>query len=80
MAIRLQSPDFDTMVFLAGPNGLLVASNDQCPQDGNNSCIPANAVNNGVIPLPRTGTYTIEVTSYFEQATGSYTLTVTEEP
>lgn len=76
VSLRLRG-DFDTFVFLLGPDGSVIASNDDCPGDGRNSCLPTSAPSGGTLPLPSTGTYTIEVTSFLSGATGTYTLTLT---
>ncbi|MGH7965480.1 MAG: pre-peptidase C-terminal domain-containing protein, partial [Candidatus Binatia bacterium] len=80
LVIRLQSQNFDTVLTLIGPDGQIVDSNDDCPGDGVNSCIPSGALSGQVVSLPSTGTYTIEVTSFAPQATGGYSLTVSDEP
>ena len=40
ISILLESEDFDTFIFLVGPDGLLVNANDDCLDGGRNSCLP----------------------------------------
>lgn len=72
VVILLTSPAFDTYLYLIGPSGSVIAQNDD-GGGGTNSRIPAGG---GFFTLPSTGTYTIEVTSYAQSTTGSYTLSV----
>jgi len=78
ISIRMQSVEVDTFLFLVGPDGELVDSNDDCPGDGLNSCIPFNTLEGGFVILPSDGTYAIEATSFGSGQTGSYSLTVSE--
>lgn len=64
--IDLISEDFDTYLFLIGPDKQIVADND----DGGGGTQSRIAV-----ILPTTGTYQILVSSYEAGATGQYTLT-----
>jgi len=73
VAILLTSSAFDTYLYLIGTDGTLIALNDN-GGGGSNSRIPAIS---GYYTLPSTGTYTIEVTSYATNVTGSYTLSLT---
>ena len=79
IAIRMQSEDFDTALFLRGPDGQFVGASFDCQGDGTNSCIPFDTLQGGRLSLPSTGTYTIEATTSSIGATGSYSLTVSEE-
>lgn len=73
------APALDTYLYLFGPDDTLVAENDDI-QLGvvTNSRIPATA--GTYFTLPQTGRYTIEATSYGNNVTGSYTLTLTAAP
>jgi V8-like Glu-specific endopeptidase len=70
VAIQLTSSTFDTFLYLIGPDGRVLARDDN-GGGGTNSRIPPGS---GYYTLPSSGTYTIEVTSYSPNATGSYTL------
>ena len=69
IAIEMSSPNFDTFLFLLGPNGLEVDDDDG--GDGFNSRIPADS---GFFTLPSSGTYTILANSFAPNITGGYTL------
>ncbi len=70
ISIELNSSAFDAYLTLLGPNGEVLASDDD--GGGNlNARIPAGA---GFIPVPVTGAYTIEASSALELVTGAYTL------
>ena len=73
VSLLLTAPAFDTYLYLIGPTGAVVAQDDD-GGGGTNSRIPPTS---GVLTLPSTGTYLIEVTSYAANATGAYTLTMT---
>lgn len=74
ISIQMQSGDFDTRLTLYGPDGRFLDSNNDCPGDGTNSCIPDDTLQGGRLSLPSTGTYTITASG----ATGNYSLTVSE--
>ncbi len=78
LSLQVQSTAFDTVVFLIGPDGLIVDENDDCLGDGTNSCLPSNALQGGRLTLFNSGTYTIEVSSYFPDEVGDYTLSLSE--
>ncbi|HYY41176.1 MAG TPA: hypothetical protein VE775_00505, partial [Pyrinomonadaceae bacterium] len=72
IAIRMSSTSVDSFLYLYGPDGLLVTSDD----DGGglpNARIPPGT-NFGL--LPQTGLYTIITTSFGNFETGSYTVTL----
>lgn len=69
IAISLGSDSLDTYLYLIGPDGKVVAEDDDSG-DGHNSRIPST----GFLRLSATGTYQIEATSYRSQVTGGYTL------
>ena len=71
VSIALTSGAFDTFVYLIGPDGNVLQSNDD-GGDGSNSRIPSES---GLLVLPAAGTYTIEVTSFAQNQLGNYTLT-----
>jgi uncharacterized protein YjdB len=58
----------DPFLFLLGPTGAVLISNDDCSPTTRNSCITG-------FVLPATGSYTLEATT-FSPATGAYTLTL----
>jgi hypothetical protein len=64
--------NFNTYVYLLGPSGAIVAEDDNGATFGN-SRIPAVS---GVLMLPTTGIYTIEVTSASVGATGTFNLSL----
>jgi hypothetical protein len=68
--ITLLSDEFDTYLYLEGPGGTLVGENDDNGLSSN-SRIPAGT---GMLALPASGIYTIEVTSFSAAAFGTYTL------
>jgi uncharacterized repeat protein (TIGR01451 family) len=72
VAILLTSSDFDTYLYLIDSSGRVVAEDDD-GGGGRNSRIPSYS---GYYTLPSSGTYTIEVTSYYSNRTGSYTLSL----
>jgi hypothetical protein len=72
LAIALSSSAFDTYLYLIGPNGSVIASDDD-GGGGTNSRIPAGS---GNYTAPSNGTYTIEVTSYSENRVGGYSLSL----
>jgi hypothetical protein len=76
LTIALGSSAFDTYLYLIGPNGSVVTSDDDGGA-GTNSRIPAES---GDYTIPSNGTYTIEATSYYENKTGAYTLRLIGTP
>lgn len=68
VSVSLSSPDFDTYVSVSGPDGGVVAENDDSGF-GVDSLI-------GVLAIPASGTYTVNVSSYFSEGGGGYYLTV----
>jgi hypothetical protein len=69
------TPTLDTYLYLFGPDGSLIAQNDDIVLgDETNSRIPVN----GFFTLPATGVYTIEATSFDNGETGSYTLALSD--
>jgi hypothetical protein len=73
VAIRTNAA-FDTFLSLLGPDGTVIADDDDGAGDGFNSRIPFGG---GFFALPASGTYTIEVTSRSTFITGSYSLSLT---
>jgi hypothetical protein len=67
--ISVNSPDFDTYLLLIGPDGELVAENDDITPGNLNSAIATE--------LPMNGNYLVVVTSFFPQERGAYTLEAT---
>jgi Calx-beta domain/Bacterial pre-peptidase C-terminal domain/Domain of unknown function (DUF4214) len=66
----MMTASFDTYIYLIGPNGVVIAANDDDPgMGGTNSRIGLTT-----LTLPSNGTYTIEATSYAPGATGGYSL------
>ncbi|MET0646341.1 MAG: S8 family serine peptidase [Pyrinomonadaceae bacterium] len=75
VAISLSSTAFDTVVYLLGPGGNVLASNDD-GGGGTNSRIPATS---GFFTLPSAGTYTIQATSFSASTAGTYSLGLTAQ-
>lgn len=74
IAIAMTSnPPFDTYLYLIGPDGVRVASDDD---GGGNLQSRIPAAGTGFFTLPTTGTYTIEATSFPSAVTGAYILTI----
>ncbi len=76
VAISQSSTAFDTFLYLIGPNGALLAQDDD-GGDGTNSRIPADT---GFFTLPATGTYLIEATVLGENRSGDYSITLSNAP
>jgi subtilisin len=72
IAIAMSSSAFDTFLHLIGPNGAVLATDDDSG-DGSNSRIPAS----GLLTLPSNGTYTIQATSFSANTSGLYSLSLT---
>lgn len=69
--ITVESPILDTYLTLLAPDGTVHAEDDDSA--GNlNSRVPRS----GFLALPRAGTYTIEVSTFNELATGGYVLRI----
>lgn len=70
--LLLESPTLDTYLYLIGPEGNIIAEDDDSA--GNlNSVIPAT----GNFTLPATGLYRVEATTFDENAAGTFTLRLT---
>jgi hypothetical protein len=67
VVIEARSGDFDTMLIVRGPTGEIVAENDDFGS-GWNSRVE--------LEFPRSGTYTLVVTSFWDDQQGAYRLTV----
>lgn len=76
ISILMTSPAFDTFLYLLRPDGSVLEIDDDSG-GGTNSRIPAGS---GFLTLPTTGTYTILANSFDAGATGSYSLTLSEQP
>ena len=68
VAISLESRDFDPYVALFGPNGRLVAENDDESDSTKNAFLS--------VTLPATGRYRVIVNAYDASGRGRYTLTI----
>jgi uncharacterized protein (TIGR03437 family) len=66
ISITVPTRDYDEYLYLIGPDGSVLASADSPP-------IPSS----GLLSLPASGRYIIEVTSYSSNRSGNYTLTLT---
>ncbi|HEX6185790.1 MAG TPA: zinc-dependent metalloprotease family protein [Pyrinomonadaceae bacterium] len=67
--------DIDTYLYLFGPDGSLVAENDDIVLGSNtNSRIPLS----GFLLLPQTGVYTIAATTFDNSSTGGYTIRLSD--
>ncbi len=75
ISITMSSGAFDTLLFLVGPNGVQIASDDD-GGGGTNSRIPATS---GFFTLPSTGTYTIQASSFSANTSGTYSLSLTSQ-
>ncbi len=73
VAVLLTSSAFDTYLYLIGPNGAVIAENDD-GGGGTNSRIPGGV---GFFALPASGQYIAEVTSANPMTTGAYTISLT---
>jgi len=71
VTITLESPDFDTYLFLIGPDGNVVAENDDISAENLNSEL--------TVTLEADGVYTIVANGFDAQSQGAYTLTVTKD-
>jgi hypothetical protein len=68
------TPQIDTFLYLFGPDGTVVAENDDIVLgQETNSRIPLN----GFFTLPQTGTYFIEATSFDNNEAGAYVISLT---
>ena len=72
--LTLTSPTLDTYLYLIGPDGQVVAEDDDAAGDLN-SRIPTTGDYFG---LPSTGDYILEATTFDQKATGAITVTITE--
>ena len=72
VAITVASASFDTYLYLIGPDESVIAQDDD-GAGGSNSRIPAGG---GFRTLTQTGRYIVEVTSFNNFGTGSFTLTI----
>jgi hypothetical protein len=70
VALSLNSAAFDPYLYLIGPDGAVLAEDDD-GGDALNARIPAGS---GFFRLPASGVYTIEVTSFEPMSAGDYTL------
>jgi hypothetical protein len=70
VALSLNSAAFDPYLYLIGPDGAVLAEDDD-GGDALNARIPAGS---GFFRLPASGAYTIEVTSFEPMSAGDYTL------
>jgi len=71
--ISLSSASFDTYLYLLGPDGSVIAQNDD-GGSGSGSRIPAGT---GFFTPPASGTFIIEATSFSSTGLGNYTLSLT---
>lgn len=76
ISASLTSSQFDTYLFLIGPNQSLIAENDDAVAGSTNSRIPAS----GSLTLPLTGRYLLVVSSFAPEETGLFQLSLREEP
>ncbi|MBC7932910.1 MAG: DUF4214 domain-containing protein [Rubrivivax sp.] len=75
IAMTATGANLDTFLYLFGPDGTIVAENDDIVLGTDtDSRIPVN----GFFTLPTTGIYTIEATSFSNDETGAYTLALTD--
>ncbi|HET8781442.1 MAG TPA: S8 family serine peptidase [Pyrinomonadaceae bacterium] len=76
VSITMTSTAFDAWVALIGPNGVEIAFNND-GGGGTDSRIPAGS---GFFTLPSTGTYTIQASTNFTNASGSYSVSLNGPP
>lgn len=76
VTVFVSSANFDTYVYLRNPSSSVITSNDD-GGGGTNSRIPATS-GSYTLPAGSSGVYTIEVTSYSANASGSYTVNLTQ--
>jgi hypothetical protein len=76
ISILMTSSAFDTFLYLLKPDGSVLQIDDD-GGGGTNSRIPSGS---GFLTLPTTGSYTILANSFEAGATGSYSLTLSEQP
>jgi predicted dehydrogenase len=69
LEVRLASPDFDPLLSITGP-GFSAVNDDDAERGTTDSRL--------AVTLPRTGSYTINVSSYASGQTGNYVLEVAE--
>lgn len=67
VTLRLESREFDTYLRLYGPDGRLLAENDDIPYQSNSMI---------QVRLPQNGTYTAEVRAFSPHSEGDYTLII----
>jgi uncharacterized protein (TIGR03437 family) len=72
IGVTLTSRAFDTYLILYGPDGEIIAENDDDGPNSTNSRLAGYY--QGRLGIPETGTYTIEVIAFDAGATGAYTL------
>lgn len=73
---RLEQRLFDTYLYVYGPDGTLIAENDDnedLPDED-----PEKTNSSVTLTLPETGTYTIEIRSWDDRSGGRYTLEIIE--
>lgn len=71
IAVTMTSSDFDTYLYIIGPNGALIGSDDDSG-GANNSRFPST----GFFQIPTTGTYVIETTAISFVSAGNYSVTL----
>src|SRR6185503_10860152 len=76
VAITMSSTVFDTFLVLYGPDGTLLAANDDSG-GGTNARIPAES--GFFLELPQSGQYIIEATPLAAGLTGAYTINVSAD-
>ncbi|HEX6189320.1 MAG TPA: cation:dicarboxylase symporter family transporter [Pyrinomonadaceae bacterium] len=72
VAISVTASDFNASVYLLGPNGSVIARNDDGAGDPG-ARVPAGE---GFFRLAENGTYIVEVTSFSANATGNFTIAI----
>jgi len=74
IAIAAQSTEIDTYLRLLNESGAVIAVNDDAATGSTDSRIPAA----GFLTLPATGTFRVEITAFHMNATGAYTVLISE--
>jgi hypothetical protein len=76
VAITLTSPSLDTYLYLLGPDGSVIAQDN----DGGGATDARIPAASGFLALPATGTYVVEATSFAANTLGGYQLRLDSGP
>ncbi|HWT02319.1 MAG TPA: Calx-beta domain-containing protein [Pyrinomonadaceae bacterium] len=76
VAVSMSSSAFDTYLYLVDSSNQILGEDDDGADTGTNSRIPAVS---GFFTLPATGSYSIWATSYSQNSTGAYSISLVNE-